>query len=227
MDLVMLGSPGSGKGTQARMLARRYSLLQVSTGDILREAVFKETSLGKRARSFMESGALVPDELVIGLIGETLEKQVEKGGVIFDGFPRTIKQADALQRLLNGRGERVDLVIYLEVSSEEVVRRLSLRRSCPNCNRLYNVVSDPSADGLHCDECKAELIVREDDREDVILNRLEVYGAKTLPILQWYEEMGEVLRVDGEKDSMEIHSEICRFLDGAIPREDGGGKSER
>ncbi len=213
MNLVILGSPGSGKGTQALMLARKYSLLQISTGDILRDAVLKGTELGSKAKSYMDSGGLVPDELVVELIEETLNTSERKKGFILDGFPRTLNQAKALHKLLVGMGEVIDYVIYLDVSKDEVVRRLSLRRSCPNCNRLYNMVSDPPSDGINCDECSSELIIRRDDKEEVILNRLEIYNNETLPILKWYDQKSKVVKINGEMKSSEVLEQIFRFLD--------------
>ncbi len=212
MNLVILGSPGSGKGTQAHMLARKHSLMWISTGDILRNAVAEGTELGRKAKSHMDSGELVPDELVIELIRDALETKDRKNGFILDGFPRTLKQAKALGALLDTTGDAIDSVIYLEVSKEEVVRRLSLRRSCPNCNRMYNIATDPPADVSRCDDCGHELIARSDDQEEVILNRLEVYRKQTFPILDWYESNGKVLRVDGELEPSDVFEEINRLL---------------
>jgi adenylate kinase len=213
MNLVILGSPGSGKGTQALMLARRYSLLRISTGDILRDAVLNGTELGNKAKGYMESGGLVPDELVVELIEETLNNSEMEEGFILDGFPRTLNQAKALHKLLVGMGEVIDYVIYLDVSKDEVVKRLSLRRSCPNCNRLYNMVSDPPSDGNNCDECNSELIIRRDDKEEVVLNRLEIYNKETLPILKWYDQKSKVVKINGELNSSEVLEQILRFLD--------------
>jgi adenylate kinase len=213
MNLVILGSPGSGKGTQALMLARRYSLLRISTGDILRDAVLNETELGNKAKGYMDSGGLVPDELVVELIEETLNNSEMEEGFILDGFPRTLNQAKALHKLLVGMGEVIDYVIYLDVSKDEVVKRLSLRRSCPNCNRLYNMVSDPPSDGNNCDECNSELIIRRDDKEEVVLNRLEIYNKETLPILKWYDQKSKVVKINGELNSSEVLEQILRFLD--------------
>jgi adenylate kinase len=212
MNLVILGSPGSGKGTQAHMLAQKHSLLWISTGDILRNAVAEGTELGLKAKNFMDSGDLVPDELVIDLIRETLETKEKKEGFILDGFPRTLNQAKALGILLDKTGDLIDSVIYLDVSKEEVVRRLSVRRTCPECNRLYNLATDPPADGSHCDNCSCDLIVRSDDQEDVILNRLEVYREETLPILEWYESRSKVCSVNGEIEPSEVFVEINQFL---------------
>lgn len=213
MDLVILGSPGSGKGTQALMLAEKFSILHISTGDLLREAVATGTELGRKAQGFMDSGELVPDDLVIDLIAETLRANEGGKGFILDGFPRTLNQAKALSDLLTGMDLKIQLVIYLDVSSEEVVRRLSLRRSCPNCSRLFNMASKPPSDGVHCDDCGEELIIRKDDREDVILNRLEVYRKETFPILEWYEQNSTVVKVNGELSPSDVLGEISRFID--------------
>jgi adenylate kinase len=213
MNIVMLGSPGSGKGTQAHMLAEKFSLKRISTGDILREAVMNETNLGKRARIHMDNGDLVPDGLVIDLIAEAVNEMGDRKGLIFDGFPRTLKQAEALDDLLVRTGRTIDLVIYLDVSPEEVVRRLSLRRSCPGCERLFNMESDPPNDGVNCDVCGRKLIVRSDDREDVIRNRLEVYRQETQPIIHWYDERGKVDRINGEVSAPQVFERICREIE--------------
>jgi adenylate kinase len=195
------------------MLAQQFSILHISTGDLLREAVATGTELGRKAQGFMDSGELVPDDLVIDLIEETLRTNEGEKGFILDGFPRTLNQAKALNELLTGMEMGIHFVIYLDVSSDEVVRRLSLRRSCPSCNRLYNMASEPPADGVHCDECGDELIVRKDDREDVILNRLEVYQKETFPILDWYERESTVVKVNGELSPSEVLGEITRFIE--------------
>ena len=212
MNLVILGSPGSGKGTQAVMLARRFSLLHISTGDLLRDAVAAGTELGKQARAFMDRGGLVPDGLVIDLIEETLRSNEGGDGFVLDGFPRTLNQAVALRDLLAGMEKEIRYVIHLDVSEDEVVRRLSLRRTCPSCNRLFNLATDPPSDGSHCDDCGVELIGRKDDQEDVIRNRLEVYRRETLPLLRWYEQNSTVLKVDGERSPSEILEEISRVI---------------
>jgi adenylate kinase len=213
MNLVILGAPGSGKGTQAHRLAEAYSLRRISTGDILRDAVARGTELGMKAKAHMDSGGLVPDGLVIDLIAEALDGDGGHRGFIFDGFPRTVKQAEALDDLLVRTGRKLDAVVLLEVSEEEVVRRLTLRRSCPGCERLYNMESDPPGDGVHCDVCGEELIIRSDDREDVIRKRLEVYRRQTEPIIRWYGEKGTVLRIDGEQGPDEVLAQVRRLID--------------
>jgi len=212
MNLVILGAPGSGKGTQAHRLAEAYALKRISTGDILRDAVARGTDLGREAKAHMDAGGLVPDGLVIDLIEETLESGVRPGEFIFDGFPRTVKQAEALDELLARTDRSLDAVIVLDVSEGEVVRRLTLRRSCPGCERLYNMESDPPGDGVHCDACGRELIVRSDDHEDVIRRRLEVYREQTEPIIRWYGEKGTILRVDGEAEPAEVLEQIRRSI---------------
>ncbi|OGF97047.1 MAG: adenylate kinase [Candidatus Glassbacteria bacterium RBG_16_58_8] len=213
MNLVLLGSPGSGKGTQARLLTATYSLLWISTGDLLRESLKKGTDLGSRAKRYMESGQLVPDDLVIDLIDETIRRRGCRGGILFDGFPRTLKQAAALQKLLDRVGERIDYIIYLDVSNEEVVRRLSLRRSCPKCHRLYNLATEPPSDGVHCDGCGSRLTLRSDDREEVIRSRLDVYQRETFPVMDWYEGKAVIVKVDGERQPSEIQKDIGHTLD--------------
>jgi len=213
MNLVILGSPGSGKGTQALMLSRKYSLLRISTGDLLRDAVAGKTELGLKAQKHMDCGDLVPDGLVVGLIEETLKSEENNAGFILDGFPRTLNQAKELNTLLDRMGEAIDHVLHLDVPQDEVIRRLTSRRRCPDCKRLYNMVSDPPKDGVNCDECGSELVIRRDDREEVILNRLGVYRKETLPILEWYRDKCDVFKIDGKMKSPEVMDQISRLLE--------------
>lgn len=212
MNLILLGPPGSGKGTQGRKLAERLGIPQISTGDILREAVREGTPLGMKAKAYMDQGKLVPDEIVIGIIRERLEAKDTKKGAIFDGFPRTVPQAEALDRIMEELGRKIDAVIDIEVSDEEVLRRLTGRRTCRDCGAMYHVVfNPPKKEGL-CDVCGGELYQRDDDKEETIKNRLRVYREQTEPLETYYEQKGILRRVKGEASIEEVEKEILEFL---------------
>lgn len=197
MRVVFVGPPGVGKGTQAQRLAERRGMVKISTGDVLREAVRQATPLGVRAKAFMDAGSLVPDDLVIGMLSERLVGDDTGRGYLLDGFPRTIAQAEALGKMLERRGEVLDLVVAFEADPEVIVDRLSGRRSCPRCGRVYHVRFDPSPAGARCGACGAELVQREDDREATIRRRLKVYEEETAPLLAYYHDRGLLVRVDG------------------------------
>ena len=200
MRIVVLGPPGAGKGTQAEMLERELGLKHLSTGDILREEVRKGTELGKRAEKYMKSGELVPDDLIV----EMMEKEISKyDNFVLDGFPRNLKQAEALDKMC-----RIDKVILLEVPDEVILERLSLRRSCPKCNRVYHLKYNPPKENEICDYCGAKLYQRDDDKEEVIKKRLEVYRKETEPIAKFYREKGILVKVNGSKSKEEIFSDI-------------------
>lgn len=214
MNIVLFGPPGAGKGTQAQFLVEKYSLPQISTGDMLRAAVRAETSLGLKAKAVMESGGLVSDELVLGVVGDRLLMSDCDAGFILDGFPRTIAQADSLALLLADLGKSIDCVISLEVDNSELVARLSGRRSCPVCGRGYHVVNAPSRlDGV-CDECGSALVQRDDDCEDTVLNRLEVYQLQTSPLKAYYKNAGLLRSIDGSLPIAEIQKMIEMVLEG-------------
>ena len=197
MKLILLGPPGAGKGTQAKMLVDRFAIPQVATGDILRSALQSGTALGLQAKSYMDAGALVPDEVVIGIVRERLQESDCQGGFILDGFPRTVAQADALQGTLAGLGRQLDRVISLTVDTEALVQRLTGRRTCRSCGRGYHVTFDPSRDGKSCDVCGGELYQRDDDQEATIRRRLSVYAEQTAPLIAYYREAGILAELDG------------------------------
>jgi adenylate kinase len=191
--LVLLGPPGAGKGTQARMLEAQLKAPQIASGDLLRAAVRSRTALGAEAKSYMDKGALVPDELVLKLI----EEHLNQGGFILDGFPRTVAQAEALARMLETRKERLDKVVALNVPDEEIIKRISGRRTCRNCGAMYHVIYDPPRNVNLCNDCNGELYQREDDEEDTVRMRLEVYAASTKPLFDHYGRLGLLAQIDG------------------------------
>lgn len=212
MRLLIFGPPGSGKGTRARLISRLLKIPVITTGDMLRGEVSRETEVGLRAKAYMERGELVPDELVIELVEERLRREDCSEGFILDGFPRTLRQADALDRILGERGVTLDLVLNIVVDPEVVVERLSLRRWCPRCGAIYNLKYDPPRVDEICDECGAQLIQRSDDREEVVRRRLRVYEEQTRPILERYMERSLVREMRGDIPIEEIPREVEEVL---------------
>lgn len=214
MNLVLFGPPGAGKGTQGTMLAEARGLLKISTGDILREAVRAGTPLGREARKFMDAGELVPDSVILGLVREAIEAATETQGFIMDGFPRTIPQAEGVDMMLEEMREPIDMVIVLEVDDDALVKRLAGRRSCPQCNAVYNVHFDaPKQDGF-CDKCGSALVQRADDREETVSRRLEVYQQQTAPIVEYYgKQHVPVQPINGDRSIEEVQNEILRIVD--------------
>jgi adenylate kinase len=208
--LVFLGPPGAGKGTQARELAHEWGVPQIATGDMLREAVAADTPLGRQARGYMERGALVPDDVIVGLIAERLAQPDAKRGFILDGFPRTTPQAEALDRLLAEVGQRLDRVIFFEVSEAELLQRLTGRRTCPKCQATYHVATAPPLREGVCDRCGSALIQRDDDREATVRARLRVYAEQTAPLLEYYRRRGSLATVAGEGTIPSIRAGVRR-----------------
>ncbi len=213
MNLILLGPPGAGKGTQAQMIVERYHIPQISTGDILRAAVKEGTSLGKQAKTFMDRGQLVPDEVVIGIIDERLKASDCKTGFILDGFPRTTPQAEALQAILTKIGKSVDHVINIEVDSEELVRRLTGRRTCNNCGGMFHILFHPPKKEGVCDRCGGTLYQREDDGEETIRTRLKEYEKQTTPLIQYYQNKKLLRPIQGVGGQNQIFEQIIRVLD--------------
>jgi adenylate kinase len=213
--IVLLGPPGSGKGTQATALKARWGLPHLASGDLLRANVKENTELGQRAKPFMERGDLVPDGLIIDMMAARLGHADAAGGYLLDGFPRTVAQAEALDARLAELGQKLDAVIYLEVPEEEILRRLSGRRICPNCNAIYQIHSMPPKQEGVCDKCGTALIQRADEQEDVVRNRLRVYGEQTEPLLSYYREKGLLHQVDGTIGVENVVKEIQRILESA------------
>ena len=213
MRLILLGPPGSGKGTQAQKLVERFKVPQVSTGDIFRQAVRDQTELGKKAKEYMDRGELVPDQIVVGMVEERLSQPDCKNGFILDGFPRTIAQAEALDELLARRGEKLDAVLEISVPDEEVIKRLSGRRTCRQCGAMYHIEFNPPKEPGRCDKCKGELYQREDDKEEVIKSRLEVYHSQTAPLIEYYQKKGLLKKIDGVGGIEEIFSRVMSALE--------------
>ena len=212
MRLVIFGPPGAGKGTQAKMLSEKLGVPHIATGDIFREAVKAGTELGRLAKQYMDRGELVPDEVVIGIVEERLRRPDCSKGFILDGFPRTIKQAEVLDEMLQKMGVKLDAVVNLEVSEDEVVKRISLRRTCRNCGAIYHLITNPPKKEGVCDKCGGELYQRDDDREETVRSRLRVYRQQTEPLLKFYEQRGLLKNVDGEKPIEEVFKEVLAAL---------------
>jgi adenylate kinase len=210
--LVLLGPPGAGKGTQARMLESKLHAPQVASGDLLRAAVKNRTPLGVEARRYMDKGALVPDELVLKLIEERLNQPDAAGGFILDGFPRNVAQAETLARMLESRGEKLDRVVALIVPDAEIVKRISGRRTCRNCGAMYHLIYDPPRNVGVCNECHGELYQRDDDAEETVRMRLKVYAESTRPLLEHYGRLGLLSEIDGMGATEEIERRILRAL---------------
>ncbi|MGZ3512707.1 MAG: adenylate kinase [Thermodesulfobacteriota bacterium] len=215
MNLILLGPPGAGKGTQAQRIVERYRIPQVSTGDILRTAVKEGAPWGVKAKGFMDQGKLVPDEVVIGIIEERLKAKDCNAGFILDGFPRTIPQAEALEPILAKLGKKIDHVINIEVDSEELVRRLTGRRTCKNCGAMFHVIFQPPKKEGICDRCGGTLYQRADDNEEAIRTRLKEYEKQTAPLIQYYRGKKTLRSIQGVGGPDQIFEQIARVLDAA------------
>ena len=203
MNIVLLGGPGAGKGTQAARLVSELGFCHISTGDILRTAVKNETELGKKAKTYMDAGDLVPDELIIDLMKERIQEPDTQKGVILDGFPRTTMQAVALDEMLKELGRPLDCAILVDVDPEVIVKRLTSRRTCKSCGYIGSV-----ADGDKCPKCAGEMYQRDDDNETTVRNRLEVYATSTAPLIDYYKGSELLITIDGDRDPEEVFAEI-------------------
>ncbi len=213
MNVVLFGPPGSGKGTQAQFIVERYGIPQISTGDMLRAAVRAKSPLGDMAKSIMDAGGLVSDDIVLGLVKERVSQEDCASGFILDGFPRTVPQADALMSLLDGMGRKIDVVISLDVDNQELINRLSGRRTCPSCGKGYHVIYDkPVKEGV-CDSCSASLVQRADDTEQTVINRLKVYEQQTSSLKSYFKDLGLLNSVSGSGSIGEIQSHVCTIID--------------
>ncbi|MBU4487234.1 MAG: adenylate kinase [Candidatus Delongbacteria bacterium] len=211
MNILLLGAPGSGKGSQAELLLNDYNLIQISTGDLLRQAVSKKTEQGILASGYMNKGELVPDELVLNILSLRLQKPDCKKGVIFDGYPRNVKQAEMLEDILQKEGKKLDIVFNIDLPFDIVLKRLLSRRICSTCGKGYNMISNPPK-GNTCEDCGSKIITRDDDKESVIINRLEVYVENTKPLIEHYRNKGILTDIDGNRAVPEIYGELKEIL---------------
>lgn len=212
MKIIMLGAPGAGKGTQAKQIADKYGVPHISTGDIFRANIKNGTELGKKAKEYMDQGLLVPDELTCDLVMDRIVQDDCKNGFILDGFPRTIPQAEALDAALAANGEKIDYAVNVEVPDENIVNRMSGRRACVGCGATYHIVYNPTKVEGKCDTCGADLILRDDDKPETVLNRLKVYHEQTQPLIDFYTKKGVIAEVDGTKDMKDVFDAIVAIL---------------
>lgn len=212
MDVILLGPPGAGKGTQAKLMIDRWNIPQISTGDILRAAVREGTPLGVEAKRYMDAGELVPDTVVIGIIAERLKEEDAGEGFILDGFPRTIPQAEALGEILTEIGRKIDHVVSIEVDDEELVTRLTGRRMCKGCGESFHVVFNPPKEEGACDRCSGELYLRDDDKEETIRQRLAVYSEQTEPLIEFYAGSSLVRKIEGTGSIDDIFARVAEAL---------------
>lgn len=210
MNIIMLGAPGAGKGTQAAVLCEHFNIPTISTGNIIREALRTGTEMGLKAKSFMDAGQLVPDEVVIGIVKDRLQEDDCKAGYILDGFPRTIPQAEALDKM----GANIDYVIDIEVADDVIVNRLSGRRVCEKCGRPYHTESlKPKVEGV-CDDCGGALVQRKDDQIDTIKNRLDIYHKETEPLANYYKEQGKLVVIEGQDTVADTTDAVLKAIEG-------------
>lgn len=212
MNIIIMGLPGAGKGTQAAKIIKKHSIPHISTGDMFRLAIKNETDLGKQAKAFMDQGELVPDEVTVGIVKERLSQSDAKGGFLLDGFPRTIEQAEALNKIMEDLGSQIDQTINIDVPEEELMNRLTGRRICETCGATYHLVFNPPKEESICNLDGGKLYQREDDNPDTVANRLEVNIKQTTPLLNFYKELGVLSTVDGSKDIDEVFEEIDEIL---------------
>lgn len=212
MKIIMLGAPGAGKGTQAKMIAEKYGIPHVSTGDIFRANIKNGTELGMEAKKYMDKGLLVPDELTVKILLDRVAKEDCAKGYVLDGFPRTIHQADVLEEALNKIGDKIDFAIDVDVPDENIIRRMSGRRACLSCGATYHIEHvPPKAEGI-CDKCGRELVLRDDDKAETVKNRLNVYHEQTQPLIEFYEKKGVLKSVDGTVDMKDVFAAIVGIL---------------
>lgn len=212
MKIIMLGAPGAGKGTQAKMIADKYGIPHISTGDIFRANIKNGTELGKKAKTYMDQGLLVPDELVVDLVADRIVQEDCKNGFVLDGFPRTIPQAEALDAALTKLNTKIDYAINVEVPDENIITRMSGRRACVACGATYHLVHIPTKVEGICDRCGAELILRDDDKPETVKKRLDVYHDQTQPLIDYYSRQGALAEVDGTVAMDDVFAAIVKIL---------------
>ena len=212
MKIIMLGAPGAGKGTQAKKIAAKYGIPHISTGDIFRANIKNGTELGLKAKSYMDAGGLVPDEITIGMLLDRIHQADCENGYVLDGFPRTIPQAESLTEALKKNGESIDFAVNVDVPDENIISRMSGRRACLNCGATYHIVYNaPKKEGV-CDACGQELVLREDDKPKTVKKSLDVYHDQTQPLIDYYKKEGVLAEVDGTKDMEEVFQNIAAIL---------------
>ena len=212
MKIVLLGPPGAGKGTQAKSISNRYSILHISTGDIFRKNISENTPLGIEAKRYMDNGQLVPDEVTINMVKDRLEQDDCKNGYLLDGFPRTVHQAEALEEFLNSREESLDTSLLIEVPTNFILERMTGRRVCPSCGASYHVKFNPPTEDGKCSVCGSDVIQRKDDTVETVQERLDVYQRQTQPLIDFYKAKNQLSVVDGTKAINEVFDDICKIL---------------
>lgn len=212
MKIIMLGAPGAGKGTQAKQIAAKYEIPHISTGDIFRANIKEGTALGMEAKSYMDKGQLVPDELTVKILLDRVSKDDCKNGYVLDGFPRTIPQADVLDKAVSELNDKIDYAINVDVPDENIIRRMSGRRACLNCGATYHIVNVPPKKEGICDTCGSELVIRDDDKEETVKARLLAYHEQTQPLIDYYNNKGILKEVDGTKDMNDVFADIVNIL---------------
>lgn len=214
MNLILMGLPGAGKGTQAEQIVAKYNIPHISTGDMFRAAMKAETEMGLQAKSFIDKGALVPDEVTIGIVRERLSQEDCVRGFLLDGFPRTVAQASALEEIMKDLGKKIDYVLNINVDSGLLLKRLTGRRICKECGATYHLEFNPPAKADVCDKCGGELYQRSDDNEETVANRLDVNIKQTKPLLDFYEELGYLKSINGEQDINKVFADIDVLIGG-------------
>ena len=212
MNIILVGAPGSGKGTQAKKLIDKYNFVQLSTGDILRDAIQKKTEIGNLVKDLMDQGKLIPDQIMVNLVEVFILQNVGKS-VIFDGFPRTVAQANSLNSMLLSKNLKIDKIIYFKLDSQLLINRLTGRRNCPKCGEIYHIKTHPPINGITCEKCGGEVVQRVDDKEDVIKERLVQFEKNTGPTIEFYRQQGELVEIDGNLDPNLIFERIIKILE--------------
>ena len=212
MKIIMIGAPGAGKGTQAKQIAAKYEIPHISTGDIFRANIKEGTALGMEAKSYMDKGQLVPDELTVKILLDRVSKDDCKNGYVLDGFPRTIPQADVLDKAVSELNDKIDYAINVDVKDDNIIRRMSGRRACLNCGATYHIVNVPPKKEGICDTCGSELVIRDDDKEETVKARLLAYHEQTQPLIDYYNNKGILKEVDGTKDMNDVFADIVNIL---------------
>lgn len=210
MNLIFLGYPGSGKGTQAKFLVSNLRYNHISTGDLFRDEISKNTTLGHKVKTYIDKGMLVPDDVVLNVIENKIKDIKDK--ILFDGFPRTIEQALGLEKLLSKLNMEINKVFFFDVDENDVIKRIVSRRSCPKCSKIYNLITDPPKNDKMCDHCNVELIQRNDDREDVVRKRIEIYKDLTSPLISYYRTQGIFVTIDARKKINDVYNQIIENL---------------